>query len=429
MACTKGMLLVWLLLLPVLPCLLADDKIRYDGYQLWRIRWEDVEFSTQSLLEDFPVDIWNRSPMSADLLVSPEIQGKLRALLDLSNVTHTVVHPDVQLTIDEQMNSVQGSQETFPETLESFRLDKYHQFDTISKWMIRFARGNKNIVTLVNVGKSYHGRRMTALKIGAASRTAKEGVWIQAGVHAREWIAPASVLYMANKLVQDFGSDSLVTNLLVHFDWYVLPVLNPDGYVYSWKTDRLWRKTRSPIPDTVCIGVDGNRNYGFEWGGAGTSADPCDNEYVGPFPFSEPEIYSVANFLYRSSTKFRAFLDIHSYSQLWLFPWSYTLDPTPEADYIKQNSVAYLAVNTIKNVHGKDYTPGPYAATMYPSNGTAIDWAYGELGIMYSYTVELRDEGQYGFLLPEHEIRPTSRELYAAVKAVGRHLLKEKFAD
>ena len=35
-------------------------------------------------------------------------------------------------------------------------------------------------------------------------------------------------------MLKNYGSDSQATNLLDNYDWYFVPVMNPDGYVYSW---------------------------------------------------------------------------------------------------------------------------------------------------------------------------------------------------
>jgi|EP01047_Picozoa_sp_COSAG01_P010685 hypothetical protein len=41
------------------------------------------------------------------------------------------------------------------------------------------------------------------------------------------------------------------------------------------------------------------------------------------------------------------------------------------------------------------------------------------------YTVELRDTGQFGFLLPAAEIEPTARESMAALLVFGEHVLQQ----
>ncbi len=50
--------------------------------------------------------------------------------------------------------------------------------------------------------------------------------------------------------------------------------------------------------------------------------------------------------------------------------------------------------------------------------GNSLDWAYGVAEIPYVYSFELRDTGNYGFLLPADQIIPTAGEL-SLVSAFG----------
>ncbi len=59
------------------------------------------------------------------------------------------------------------------------------------------------------------------------------------------------------------------------------------------------------------------------------------------------------------------------------------------------------------------------------SSGTSRDWAKGVPDIEYVYTIELRDEGQYGFLLPPDQILPTVEETWAGLKAFLLHITKK----
>lgn len=87
-------------------------------------------------------------------------------------------------------------------------------------------------------------------------------------------------------------------------DYYILPVANPDGYEYTFGSDRLWRKNRrQKIGD--CSGVDLNRNFGYRWGGKGTSKNACHETYAGAGPFSEPETDAIRNFFEASSANFK----------------------------------------------------------------------------------------------------------------------------
>lgn len=87
-------------------------------------------------------------------------------------------------------------------------------------------------------------------------------------------------------------------------NFVIVPVLNPDGYEYTWTTDRLWRKNRRPggvrTLDNVdnCNGVDLNRNYDTNFGGTGSSSNQCSHLYAGPSALSEPETQAVANLLW-----------------------------------------------------------------------------------------------------------------------------------
>ena len=52
------------------------------------------------------------------------------------------------------------------------------------------------------------------------------------------------------------------------------------------------------------------------------------------------------------------------------------------------------------------------------ASGGSEDWTYGNLNVTYSFSVELRDEGRYGFLLPKDQIIPTGEETFEDLKAL-----------
>ena len=62
---------------------------------------------------------------------------------------------------------------------------------------------------------------------------------------------------------------------------------------------------------------------------------------------------------------------------------------------------------------------------LYVASGGSLDWTLGELGIPYSYAMELRDTGEFGFLLPEDQIIPTGEEVWAFHMTVARDIIKE----
>ena len=112
------------------------------------------------------------------------------------------------------------------------------------------------------------------------------------GIHAREWISPASVTYIINELTENRDAHG---EPVKYVDWYILPVMNPDGYEYSHRVDRLWRKNRHI--DGRRTGTDLNRNFGYKWGGEGSSREPCRETFAGSHSFSEPESAAVSSFI------------------------------------------------------------------------------------------------------------------------------------
>ena len=84
----------------------------------------------------------------------------------------------------------------------------------------------------MEIGKSTEGRSLKVIKIGKAATDGrvKPAVWIDAGIHAREWVSPATALYFINQLVENSG-DAQNRFVLEQLDLYILPSANPDGFV------------------------------------------------------------------------------------------------------------------------------------------------------------------------------------------------------
>merc|ERR1712113_408513 len=111
-------------------------------------------------------------------------------------------------------------------------------------------------------------------------------------------------------------------------NWYFIPSASPDGYTYTFETDRMWRKTRSP--QGGCIGVDPNRNWDFHWGESGVSDNPCTEVFPGDEAFSEIETRNIRDFVQTLEPTPILSHCFHSYSQLWLWPYGYDYDAYPE---------------------------------------------------------------------------------------------------
>jgi len=268
-----------------------------------------------------------------------------------------------------------------------------------------------------SIGKSVEGRDIPAVLINVGGH-AKKQILFTGGQHAREWIAPATVLYILEQLLSKYDTDEKVQKILDNVNFAIAPILNPDGYSYTWTKTRLWRKNRRPNAGGS-YGVDLNRNWDSHWCTNGASKTPSSDVYCGTAAHSEPEVSSTATWI-ASLGYCHAFIDFHSYSQLVLRPFGWTEDPAPDEKELKTVGDGMAAA--IKAIHGLSYTSEP-SYTLYFTTGSIDDWGYEKEYAKLVYTIELRDNGRNGFNLPPSQIIPTGEEQWNAVQYLANYVI------
>ncbi|KAJ2945705.1 hypothetical protein O0L34_g547 [Tuta absoluta] len=352
------------------------------------------------------INIWKEEASTMDLLVEGSRLGQLMGLLREREIPYTVAVQDVGSKIEAEKG---GSITTKPSQNRSMDWTSYHNLKSIYSFMENLSIEFPYLVTLHTIGQSVEGRNIVMLKV-SNGKSGNTGVWIDGAIHPREWISVAVVTYFANALVRRFEDlPSSVTNK----DWYLLPVLNPDGYEYTHTHNRMWRKNRAKYGGS--IGVDLNRNFSCGWGQngeEGSSQDPGNVFYRGPHPFSEPETRAVMNAIDAAEVPFKVFLSIHSYGEVIIFPWGYSSQPCP--DYVELLEGGTALAKGIFESSGRVYKVGGTKDLMYYASGTSIDWSYGAQKIPFSYMIELRDK-KHKFLLPKEEILATAQEVWNGV--------------
>ncbi|XP_053112232.1 carboxypeptidase A1-like [Hemicordylus capensis] len=389
------------------------------GHQVLRIFAVD-EFQIEKVkeLETLELDFW-RAPIHPEVPIDVHVpfaslQG-VKVFLESNGIHYSIMIEDLQSLVDEE--ELQMSIRHFmPLSVETFNYASYHNLDEIYEFMDLLEAENPQLVSRIQIGKSYEGRPINILKFstGGVNRPA---IWIDTGIHSREWVTQASGVYFAKKLLDGYGKDASITSILDNFDIFLEIVTNPDGFAFTHSKNRMWRKTRSLNSGSSCIGVDPNRNWDAGFGVAGSSGNPCSETYRGPYANSEPEVKAIVDFV-KSHGNIKAFISIHSYSQLLLFPYGYTSQKA--ADHEELNALAKKAVDALTALHGTKYRYGSIITTIYQASGGTIDWTY-EQGIKYSYTFELRDTGRYGFMLPASQIIPTAEETWLALMVIMEH--------
>ena len=174
---------------------------------------------------------WNEpaNPRShVDIMVRPGEVNSAIERLDATNLTYRIIIENVQALIDTSKNSGLFLP---PINEEGHRMtwDSYHKNEDIDGYLEYLAKRYSDIVSLEDIGKSYEGRVMKVLKVCKGGCGNKPALWIDGGIHAREWISPATVTYMIRKLMEVYHATSMQTELINKVDWYFLPVHNPDG--------------------------------------------------------------------------------------------------------------------------------------------------------------------------------------------------------
>ncbi|KAM8982573.1 carboxypeptidase A2-like [Sarcophilus harrisii] len=338
----------------------------------------------------------------------------VKVFLESHEIPYSIMIEDVQTLLDKENEEI-----LFHRTREikgNFNFGNYHNLEEIFQQMDHLVEQYPNLVSKLQIGHSFENRPMNVLKFSTGGK--KPAIWLDAGIHAREWVTQATALWTANKIASDYGKDPSITSLLDAMDIFLLPVTNPDGYVFSWTKNRMWRKTRSKVSGSICIGVDPNRNWDAGFGGPGASDNRCSDSYHGPSANSEVEVKSIVDFI-KSHGNIKAFITLHSYSQLLMFPYGYKCSKSKDFDEL--NQVAQKASENLTSLYGTQYKVGPICSVIYQASGGSIDWAY-DYGIKYSFAFELRDTGRHGFLLPASQILPTAEETWLGLKTIMEYV-------
>ncbi|MFQ5599776.1 MAG: M14 family zinc carboxypeptidase [Candidatus Krumholzibacteriia bacterium] len=287
-------------------------------------------------------------------------------------------------------------------------LGAYRTYDETVAVIQALEVAHPNILAVSVIGQSIELRPIYAMKISdnAATDEAEPEVLLMGCHHARELMSVEMPLKFAEHLLANYGADPDVTQMVDEREIWVVPIVNPDGYVEvqnnhppEWWT--WWRKNRRDNGDGS-FGVDLNRNYAYNWGldEQGSSSNTFSPVYRGTAPFSEPESQAIRDLC--NGRQFVIWLAYHSYSELLLFPWGYAYEYTTDHEIFEAMANAMTASN--------GYLAGnPAMGAIYLTNGGSDDWGYGEVTTkpaIYAYTPEVGKWADGGFGPPDTFIDP-----------------------
>ncbi|KAG7156595.1 carboxypeptidase B-like isoform X2 [Homarus americanus] len=390
------------------------------GPELWRLEASTHHRIVRDLEDSGDVDVWGHSQDHAQVLVEPEAKSRVTRALEEAGISHLVEVEDVLGLVEEQRAQRRKRSTRSKRAAQALDWNSYHDMNDIESFINWVNVTGGDFVQVIPAAVTEEGRQVLVVHVSDPTvPEPKKKIWIEGGIHAREWISPAVTTYILYQLVTEWRDMLQVT------DWYIVPVANPDGYQYTFSDNnraRMWRKNRrnNHARNGRCKGVDLNRNWNLKWG-VGASSDPCSETYKGPVPFSEPETDGLQKVM-TSIGDMDLFITFHSFGQTILYPWGWTNNAPANAKQL--NHLAKKFADKVKDTSGGkiDYKIGGSGPLYGLASGATDDWAYGRLGVPFSYTIELPDEGRHGFLLPENRISSTVIETAAGVQCMVSYL-------
>nr|WP_117215467.1 M14 family zinc carboxypeptidase [Allorhizocola rhizosphaerae] len=306
----------------------------------------------------------------------------------------------------------------------------YHNEAETNAELDQIVADHGSIAQKFNIGTSYEGRTIWGVKISdnVATDENEPEILFFANQHAREHLTTEQALYLANLLTNSYGSDTRITSLVNGREFWIIPMFNPDGSSYDVATGsyRSWRKNRQPNAGSSNVGTDLNRNWAYQWGCCGGSSGSTGSEtYRGPSAFSAPELQRLRDFILSrrvgGTQQIKVAVDIHSYSELILWPYGYkTADTGADMTVDQRNTFATIGQQM---ANSNNYTP-EQASDLYIADGVSIDWMFNNQGI-FAYVFELYP-GQFGgggFYPPDEQIAPQTQRNREAF------LLLSEYAD
>lgn len=200
------------------------------------------------------------------VMIPPKLQATFESFLKVNGIPFEVHIEDVGIVEaafeDERVKRI--AKKNAKSALSSVSRPDFSVYWTSAE-MDLFSRNlastYPHLVTREVITRTFEGRDVFALKISSGGFGRKPIIFMDGGMHAREWVSQATVNYFLHRLVED---PAVSAELLANVDWIIIPNLNPDGYNWAFTQNRMWRQNRNRI-NATCTGVDLNRNWRYSW--------------------------------------------------------------------------------------------------------------------------------------------------------------------
>ncbi|KAK4122034.1 hypothetical protein N657DRAFT_622621 [Parathielavia appendiculata] len=398
-----------------------NAHISYDGYKAYRISSGQNAASIRNKLAKFAAVQFNNFNFNPNQALDVAIAPDEIPAFEILGLSTEVMSQDLGADIAQE-GPLASYERVSAQAVPSLTwFNSYHAYNDHITFFNDLQAAYPQNSEIFNVGKSVQGRNIFGIHLwGSGGKGSKPAVYFHGTVHAREWITAKVVEYITYQLLVEYNNDTAVTAILNNYDFYILPFVNPDGFVYSQTSDRLWRKNRQTRSTSSCVGTDVNRNWPYKWelpGGASTN--PCSETYKGQAAGDTPENKALVNFTQTlaNGKGIKLYIDWHSYGQYILLPYGYNCQARA-ANHARQNSLASSVAAAIAKPYGTRFTYGPSCSTLYTTTGSSTDYLTDVAKSELAWTIELRPTSSSGngFVLPASQILPSSVEQWEGIK-------------
>ncbi|GGI08096.1 M14 family zinc carboxypeptidase [Egicoccus halophilus] len=236
-------------------------------------------------------------------------------------------------------------------------------------------------------------RDVYMLRIGAHRDGSKTGVFAYSQEHAREWVTPVVAVETATRLLRNYGTDPLTTELVDNLDIFIIPTVNRDGTDYSRYDNTTQRRNLTRYCDELysdvnarnAWGVDLNRNfarYSLFDGYSGASTSCVSDVFAGPNELSEPEAQNSV-WVVEQNPNIRFSMNIHTHGGYFMWaPGTYRTPgriPAPRPDLGVEEfffEASETILGRIAEHRGTVIEPGrtgPIIDVLYSAAGNSAD--------------------------------------------------------
>ena len=308
---------------------------------------------------------------------------------------------------------------------------EYYTYDKMTNLLINLSDDFSDIMTLTSLGKTYEGRDIWMVKLSDNPDVEEDepGVLLMGAHHGNEKPSYEVLIFFINHILNTYDKDHIdndndglvnedpfdgvdndkdgfidedpseeqVKNAIDNTQFYIIPMVNPDGVESEWRKNRAPNYGYDGTSDEITsYGVDLNRNYGYMWNIVNFFPENYYLEWItndeswtyrGEEPFCENETKAVKSFV--ESHDISISLSYHDYGEWMIFPWMHSSQHTPHESLFRSIGKGIAEINDYElKIFGQYGSREYFIPRLQGTPGSSENWLYGEHEII-AYTVEL----------------------------------------